>query len=97
MPPVVSPVVSEPTSTPRTEPFKAPVGTRDVLPPESDRWQALIATFAQHVGRAVGRIHPLAGLGAGLLAVVGDLAAADWAGAVVVDGQLWRGLGGRAV
>jgi histidyl-tRNA synthetase len=44
--------VSEPTSTPRTEPFKAPVGTRDVLPPESDRWQALIATFAQHVGRA---------------------------------------------
>ena len=52
VPPVVSPVVSEPTSTPRTEPFKAPVGTRDVLPPESDRWQALIATFAQHVGRA---------------------------------------------
>ena len=44
--------MSEPTSTPRTEPFKAPVGTRDVLPPESDRWQALIATFAQHVGRA---------------------------------------------
>jgi histidyl-tRNA synthetase len=44
--------VSEPTSTPRTEPFKAPIGTRDVLPPESARWQALIATFAQHVGRA---------------------------------------------
>jgi histidyl-tRNA synthetase len=44
--------VSEPTQTPRTEPFKAPVGTRDVLPPESARWQALIATFAEQVGRA---------------------------------------------
>jgi histidyl-tRNA synthetase len=44
--------VSEPTSRPRTEPFKAPVGTRDVLPPESARWQALIARFAGHVGRA---------------------------------------------
>jgi histidyl-tRNA synthetase len=43
--------VSEPTS-PRIEPFKAPVGTRDVLPPESDRWQALVASFAAHVGRA---------------------------------------------
>jgi histidyl-tRNA synthetase len=29
------------------EPLKAPVGTRDVLPPESSRWQALIARFAQ--------------------------------------------------
>ncbi len=37
---------------PRTEPFKAPVGTRDILPPESARWQALIARFADHVGRA---------------------------------------------
>jgi histidyl-tRNA synthetase len=46
------PAVSEPTSTPRTEPFKAPVGTRDVLPPESARWSALVATFARHVGRA---------------------------------------------
>jgi histidyl-tRNA synthetase len=44
--------VSEPTSTPRSEPFKAPVGTRDVLPPESARWQALVAAFAEHVGRA---------------------------------------------
>ena len=44
--------MSDPTPTPRTEPFKAPVGTRDVLPPDSARWQALIATFAQHVGRA---------------------------------------------
>jgi histidyl-tRNA synthetase len=32
--------------------FKAPVGTRDVLPPESDRWQALIGQFAATVGRA---------------------------------------------
>ena len=43
--------MSEPTTT-RIEPFKAPTGTRDVLPPESDRWQALIAMFADHVGRA---------------------------------------------
>ncbi|MTB02259.1 MAG: histidine--tRNA ligase, partial [Actinobacteria bacterium] len=43
--------MSEPTS-PRIEPFKAPTGTRDVLPPESDRWQALIALFAGHVARA---------------------------------------------
>src|SRR5919202_3011213 len=32
--------------------FRAPVGTRDVLPPESARWQALVATFAARVGRA---------------------------------------------
>ncbi|QGG95160.1 histidine--tRNA ligase [Actinomarinicola tropica] len=32
--------------------FTAPIGTRDVLPPESDRWAALVATFADHVGRA---------------------------------------------
>lgn len=44
--------MSEPTPTPRIEPFKAPVGTRDVLPPESARWQALIARFAGQVGRA---------------------------------------------
>ena len=44
--------MSEPTSTPRSEPFKAPVGTRDVLPPESGRWQALVGAFAAHVGRA---------------------------------------------
>lgn len=44
-PPVPSLVVS-------SQPFKAPVGTRDVLPPESARWQALIAAFASQVGRA---------------------------------------------
>jgi histidyl-tRNA synthetase len=32
--------------------FKAPVGTRDVLPPESSRWQALVAAFAQRANRA---------------------------------------------
>jgi histidyl-tRNA synthetase len=39
--PVASPIVS------RTASFKAPVGTRDVLPPESARWEELIARFAQ--------------------------------------------------
>jgi histidyl-tRNA synthetase len=29
-----------------SEPFRAPIGTQDVLPPASARWQALIATFA---------------------------------------------------
>ncbi len=38
--------------SPRIEPFKAPVGTHDVLPPDSARWQALIATFAEMVGGA---------------------------------------------
>ena len=38
--------------SPRSEPFKAPVGTHDVLPPDSARWQDLIATFATMVGRA---------------------------------------------
>ncbi|MBK9178388.1 MAG: histidine--tRNA ligase [Acidimicrobiales bacterium] len=32
--------------------FRAPVGTRDVLPPESARWTALVARFAERVGRA---------------------------------------------
>jgi histidyl-tRNA synthetase len=50
--PVVLAIVSEPTSGPRIEAFKAPVGTRDVLPPESARWQRLIADFAAQVGRA---------------------------------------------
>jgi histidyl-tRNA synthetase len=33
------------------EQFQAPIGTRDVLPPESARWQALIATFADLASR----------------------------------------------
>ncbi|MDQ6798399.1 MAG: histidine--tRNA ligase [Actinomycetota bacterium] len=32
--------------------FRSPAGTHDVLPPESARWQALIASFAATVGRA---------------------------------------------
>jgi len=32
--------------------FQAPVGTRDVLPPESGRWERLVALFATRVGRA---------------------------------------------
>jgi len=31
--------------------FRAPIGTRDVLPPESDRWQTAIATFAERASR----------------------------------------------
>ncbi|WP_420620535.1 histidine--tRNA ligase [Candidatus Poriferisocius sp.] len=34
------------------EVFQAPKGTRDILPPESDRWQALVAVFADVFGRA---------------------------------------------
>jgi histidyl-tRNA synthetase len=34
------------------QPFQAPRGTRDVIPPESARWEALISTFAAVVGRA---------------------------------------------
>ncbi len=33
-------------------PFRAPVGTHDVLPPDSARWQRLVATFADHATRA---------------------------------------------
>ncbi|MEO7429435.1 MAG: histidine--tRNA ligase [Acidimicrobiales bacterium] len=31
--------------------FRAPKGTQDVLPPESSRWEALVATFADIAGR----------------------------------------------
>ncbi len=44
--PVASPVVSS------SPPFKAPVGTRDVLPPESRRWEAMLTTFATIVEAA---------------------------------------------
>jgi histidyl-tRNA synthetase len=36
----------------RIEPFQAPRGTHDVLPPESARWEDLIATFAGVARRA---------------------------------------------
>jgi histidyl-tRNA synthetase len=32
--------------------FRAPIGTRDVLTPESDRWQAFVARFAARATRA---------------------------------------------
>jgi histidyl-tRNA synthetase len=32
--------------------FREPLGTHDVLPPESDRWQALVAAFAVRARRA---------------------------------------------
>ena len=32
--------------------FRAPIGTRDVLPPESSRWEELVARFAATVERA---------------------------------------------
>jgi histidyl-tRNA synthetase len=34
------------------QPFRAPTGTRDVLPPESARWEALVAAFASQVEAA---------------------------------------------
>jgi histidyl-tRNA synthetase len=34
------------------QPFQAPTGTRDILPPESARWEDLISRFAQHVEAA---------------------------------------------
>ncbi len=35
----------------RSDAFRAPVGTRDVLPPESERWVDLVARFADRAGR----------------------------------------------
>jgi histidyl-tRNA synthetase len=34
------------------QPFRAPKGTHDILPPESGRWEAFVACFAQHARRA---------------------------------------------
>jgi histidyl-tRNA synthetase len=36
----------------RPEPFQAPRGTHDILPPDSARWEALVAVFAGHARRA---------------------------------------------
>jgi len=44
--------VADPAKTTKVSSFAAPIGTRDVLPPESARWEALIALFAEHVERA---------------------------------------------
>lgn len=41
-----------------TPAFTAPIGTRDVLPPESARWVALLATFGEVAGRyGYGMVH----------------------------------------
>ncbi len=45
-------MAESPDAPRRAQPFQAPKGTQDILPPDSDRWQALIARFAEHVGRA---------------------------------------------
>jgi histidyl-tRNA synthetase len=35
----------------RSDAYRAPVGTRDVLPPESARWTSLVSSFATRAGR----------------------------------------------
>ncbi len=42
----------QPHAGDRRETFQAPKGTHDVLPPASGRWERLIASFAETVGRA---------------------------------------------
>ena len=37
---------------PERDVFRAPIGTRDVLPPESDRWEVLVTAFAVRAARA---------------------------------------------
>jgi histidyl-tRNA synthetase len=49
---VSSPEPSDSNDARANGPFQAPRGTHDVLPPESARWEALIATFATIAGRA---------------------------------------------
>jgi histidyl-tRNA synthetase len=39
------------------ETFKAPSGTHDILPPESLRWEALVARFATHLARSGYGLH----------------------------------------
>ncbi|MFZ4585733.1 MAG: histidine--tRNA ligase [Acidimicrobiia bacterium] len=44
--------MSEAESAPeRTDVYRAPVGTRDVLPPESERWTDVVARFADRAAR----------------------------------------------
>jgi histidyl-tRNA synthetase len=45
------PEASNPSTQDDPSRFRAPTGTRDVLPPESDRWAALVATFAERASR----------------------------------------------
>ena len=51
----VLPLTSDPIA--ESEQFRAPKGTHDILPPESARWTALIALFAQQVERAGYGLH----------------------------------------
>jgi histidyl-tRNA synthetase len=44
--------MTEASDAPTAGPFRAPTGTRDVLPPESARWEVLVARFAVHARRA---------------------------------------------
>ena len=41
-----------PLASVRMSEFRAPPGTHDVLPPESARWERLVAAFARRAGRA---------------------------------------------
>lgn len=50
MPQSSDPDLAPPPASPAR--FQAPTGTRDVLAPESARWEVLVARFAQHVTRA---------------------------------------------
>lgn len=43
---MASPDESDASGAPASGPFRAPKGTHDVLPPQSARWEALLATFA---------------------------------------------------
>lgn len=42
----------EPSAVVHSGPFRAPVGVHDVIPPDSARWEAVIAAFATIAGRA---------------------------------------------
>ena len=42
--------MSEPSFDDRAR-FRAPIGTHDVLPPESAQWTALVGAFAERAGR----------------------------------------------
>jgi histidyl-tRNA synthetase len=45
------PEAEEPKDAARADVFRAPVGTHDVLPPESDAWIAVVSAFAERAAR----------------------------------------------
>jgi histidyl-tRNA synthetase len=49
---VSDPEPTRPTDVAHSGPFRAPVGVHDVIPPDSARWEVLVAAFATTVGRA---------------------------------------------